>query len=152
MRFIAPLAAVLSFGLAVTPALALVAGKAAQAEAPAAFQQIDADRDGRITRAEFDAARASAFSRADADRDGKLTVSELRALVPAGAGGDRPSRPSREQLERLRGIDRNGDRAIDAAEFGAIGQGLFSRIDANRDGVITPQEAGDLGRALGLGG
>lgn len=152
MRFIASLAAVMSFGLAVTPALAFVAGKAAQADSHAAFQQIDTDRDGRLTRAEFDAARASTFSRADADRNGKLTVSEMRALVPAGAGGDRGARPNREQLERLRGIDGNGDRAIDTAEFGAIGERLFGRLDANRDGAVTPEEAGELGRSLGLGG
>lgn len=152
MRFIAPIAAVMSFGLAVTPALALVAAKAAQVDGPAAFQQIDTDRDGRIARAEFDAARTSTFSRADADRDGKLTVSEIRTLIPAGAGGNRTARPSREQLQRLRSIDRNGDRAIDAGEFSAIGEGLFSRIDANRDGAITPNEAGELGRSLGLGG
>ena len=74
------------------------------------------------------------------------------ALVPAGAGGDRGARPNREQLERLRGIDGNGDRAIDTAEFGAIGERLFGRLDANRDGAVTPEEAGELGRSLGLGG
>ena len=136
---------VMAFGLAVTPAFALVVGKATQDD-PAAFERMDTDRNGQVTRAEFDQARASRFSQADADRNGRLTGQELRALAPGGATRSTGS-PSREQRDGLRAIDQNGDRAIDAAEFAALGGRMFGSADANRDGVITASEAQALAAA-----
>ena len=118
--------------------------------AQALFQQADVDGDGRLSRVEFDAARESRFAQADADHDGRLTLTELRALRPEGASQPR-RRPSMEQIQKLRAIDRNGDRAVDAAEFRAIGAERFASIDRNRDGAVAQDEIADLASALGLG-
>lgn len=115
------------------------------------FQRIDVNNDGRISRAEFDSAREEMFARADADRNGRLTMSELRALRPEGAAAPQ-RRPSMEMLQKLRAIDRNGDRAIDLNEFRALGAERFAAADRNRDGFITPDEIADLVRAMGIGG
>ena len=42
----------------------------------------DADRDGKVTFAEFTARGAEAFTRADTNKDGTVTISELQALKP----------------------------------------------------------------------
>lgn len=44
----------------------------------------DTDRDGVITRAEFDAHSAARFARLDTDKDGRITVEERRAGHPRG--------------------------------------------------------------------
>ncbi len=139
------------------PALATVlaaGGAVAQTAAPQAaqalFQKADVDGDGRLTRAEFDAARQGRFAQADADHDGRLAMTELRALRPEGASQPQ-RRPSMDQIQKLRAIDRNGDRAIDAAEFRAIGDERFASVDRNRDGSIGRDEIAELARGLGLG-
>lgn len=43
---------------------------------------LDADGDGKVTAAEFAAARAGFFDRADADGDGALTLDEMMAFRP----------------------------------------------------------------------
>lgn len=44
-------------------------------------RQLDSNRDGRITRAEYDSAPTLLFDAADADRNGIVTDAELRALA-----------------------------------------------------------------------
>lgn len=136
-------------------AATLVAGAAsAQTAVPEAarvlFQQADVNNDGRLSRIEFDAAREGRFARADTNDDGRLTLSELRALRPEGA--PRPQRrPSREQMQKLRAIDRNNDRAVDINEFRAMGGERFAVVDRNHDGFIARDEIAELVRALGVG-
>ncbi|WP_395945707.1 EF-hand domain-containing protein [Brevundimonas sp.] len=115
------------------------------------FQRIDVNNDGRLSRAEFESAREEMFARADADRNGRLTMSELRALRPEDAPAPQ-RRPGREQLQKLRAIDRNGDRAIDLNEFRSLGGERFATADRNRDGFITREEIAALVQAMGLGG
>lgn len=43
----------------------------------------DADRDGKLTFAEFSARGTEAFNRADANKDGAVTITELQAARPA---------------------------------------------------------------------
>lgn len=144
--------------LPVLPTLAslLLAGAAAAQSAGAdaagvLFQQADLDGNGRLSRVEFDAARETLFARADANRDSRLTLSELRALRPEGSPRPR-RRLGREQFQRLRGIDRNNDRAVDIAEFRAMGAQRFAGADANRDGYIDRGEIAGMALALGVGG
>jgi Ca2+-binding EF-hand superfamily protein len=116
----------------------------------ALFQQADVNNDGRLSRVEFDAAREARFAGADTDRNGRLTMSELRALRPEGAASPQ-RRPSREQIQKLRAIDRNNDRAVDLNEFRATNGDRFAAADRNRDGFITREEIVDLVRSLGVG-
>ena len=143
------------FSALAAAALAGVASPApAQSPADAGralFQRADVNNDGRLSRIEFDAAREGVFARGDADRDGRLTMSELRALRPDGAAAPQ-RRPGRDQIQKLRAIDRNNDRAIDLNEFRALNGERFAAADRNRDGFVTRDEIAELGRALTLGG
>ncbi|OGN50635.1 MAG: hypothetical protein A2352_02965 [Caulobacterales bacterium RIFOXYB1_FULL_67_16] len=130
-----------------SPASAQASGDAGRA----LFQGADVNNDGRLSRVEFDAAREGMFARGDANRDGRLTMSELRALRPEGAAAPQ-RRPSREQIQKLRAIDRNNDRAIDLGEFRAMNGERFAAADRNRDGYIARDEIAELARAMTLGG
>ncbi len=91
----------------------------------------DANHDGVITRAEFDAARAARFAQLDADHNGALSASER----PQWGGGARPAGAA----ERLRG-DANADGSVSRAEWDAEGAHMFARLDANNDGAISQAE------------
>ena len=126
------------------------------------FQRLDANHDGKIDqtdRAERRAGRLQMrFDRLDADRNGALSRNEFAARPALGQG--------RERLEGRRGpgmrrfgmrgqgprmgrgpgfgdgrmadLDRNG--VVTQAEFTASAVQRFERMDANRDGQVTPEE------------
>lgn len=105
--------------------------------------QSDANSDGVLTRAEFDAGRAATFARLDADRNGQLTREEMRAErgERRGRGGWRghrggPGGPG----GGLAGADANNDGNITREEFLARPTEMFNRLDANHDGVISTAE------------
>lgn len=99
--------------------------------------QSDANSDGVLTRAEFDAGREATFARLDADRNGQLTRAEMRA-----ERGDRGSRGRRGGGRHggFEGADANNDGNITREEFLARPTAMFDRIDANHDGVIQASE------------
>ena len=93
-------------------------------------RNLDADKDGRISREEW--LRADRFDRLDANRDGFLTEDELRTrhatLEAPVLIGSRPIR-----------MDENGDGQISQSEWKGQPE-VFSRLDANSDGVLTRDE------------
>lgn len=98
------------------------------------FVDLDTNRDGRLTRAEWHASTA-VFDALDANRDGVLTRAE--AVGTEGAGRD-----------EFRSIDVNSDGTIarDEWHWNAV---AFDRLDANRDGRLSRQEF-DNSPATGL--
>lgn len=130
---------------------AFAAGSALAQQGPrAGFAEADVNNDARLSRLEFDAVRESLFARIDANDDDRLTLQELRNLRPDNAPRAR-QRPDRDQISKLRAIDRNNNRAIDIGEFRALGDQRFATLDRNRDGFITRDEMADLAEAAGLG-
>jgi hypothetical protein len=91
------------------------------------FTAADANHDGNITRAEFDAARAARFAQMDANHDGTLQASEM------------PQRPGGGEHGGMHG-DANSDGSVSRAEFDAQGQRLFTRLDADNNGTISQAE------------
>lgn len=151
--------------------VALIAGVAVVTAAGAAAaqpwmgrggQNADADGDGRISQAEFVAARTAAFARMDADGDGRVTAEEAQA-ARAAARAEMLSR-------RFARLDVDGDGMISRAEFEAGHQGgqcgfhrrgpgreasgegftreqvearaaaMFARMDADGDGYVTSDD------------
>lgn len=122
--------------LAGAAGLALAQDSTAPRERGAAFFQADANSDGAVTRAEFDASRAARFAQLDTNNDGQLTREERRA-----ERGDRGRHGRRGGgLHMLGRADANNDGNITREEFLARPTEMFARLDANGDGVISAAE------------
>jgi Ca2+-binding EF-hand superfamily protein len=117
--------------LAATPALA-------QNVSLDVFDTADTNHDGRITRAEFAAAREKQFDRMDRNHDGAVSKEDFGFLLALA--------PSREQrLDRfIAGADANNDKRVTREEFRASPMRLFDRADTNTDGVVDAAELAAL--------
>ena len=83
------------------------------------FAAIDADQDGKVTRAELDAWRTARLTEADTDKDGKLSPAELKAQVMARVA-ERADDMAARMVTRM---DRDGDGLIAAAERAGVPEG-----------------------------
>jgi hypothetical protein len=103
------------------------------------FAAIDADKDGKITKAELEAHRAARVAAVDADKDGKLSATELKAQAMERAAARADEMVAR-MIERH---DSDGDGLISAAEMaaGPAPGDIFDRIDRDGDGAISMAEA-----------
>lgn len=149
-RFPALIPAALLLALAAPPAPAQVAAKrpAAEPKAPAAtaqkapaasplLAQLDANHDGKITRAEWKGNDVS-FSMLDKNGDGVLTADELAPSVPADPGPS-PEAVRARQEKIFRWMDANHDGRVAKAEWREEAA-KFARLDRNHDGVVTLEE------------
>jgi Ca2+-binding EF-hand superfamily protein len=96
--------------------------------------RLDANHDGAISRAEFLTPVNARFDRLDGDHDGVISPQERQAMPGThprfvGRAGGRPN------------LDTNGDGAVARAEWDAATAAMFERMDANRDGRVTREEA-----------
>lgn len=129
----------------------------AVARADAAFNRLDANRDGRVTAIEAREARGSrrlerqgrAFDRLDTNRDGQISRAEfgqriaMRSERRRARGMEaRRNRPGMvrqgARMERMFGAD-----GVTREAFRARALQRFARVDANRDGAITAAERRD---------
>lgn len=90
----------------------------------------DANKDGKVTRAEFDAAIKARFESSAKDgalsRDAFFHMKEKRADAA-----------NKRRFERL---DTNKDGKVTFEEFKARENKMFARMDTNKDGVISKEE------------
>lgn len=129
--------------LLLVPATGFAADNPATAKSPRAahFSKADANRDGKLSRAEVERAMphlSGSFASIDTDKDGQLSRRELRAWKKAHRG-ERQAKAA----QRFRHADTDGDGAISRAEAEQHAPRLarrFDRIDGNRDGKLTPDE------------
>jgi Ca2+-binding EF-hand superfamily protein len=112
--------------------------------AGAKFTEADSNHDGNISQSEWQSARLreanEAFQRIDANRDGKLSRTEMeQARGQRREHGER----FREQRERMRSLDTDGDQQLSRAEIGDQMPRLaanFDNLDSNRDGKLSRDE------------
>jgi Ca2+-binding EF-hand superfamily protein len=110
------------------------------------FARFDTDQDGRITLEEFEASRKDRFANADQNSDGSISRDELIAAIVARAS-DRAETVAERMFSRL---DADDDGLISADEIPADRAAtLFARLDANGDGSIVLAEIGELRRGRG---
>jgi Ca2+-binding EF-hand superfamily protein len=130
-----------------TPALAQRAAPAPAAPTPAPqpaanlivepvgmmIAAFDADGDGRVTRAEFDAGLRHSFDAIDTDRKGSLSYIGFGDWAERWLG-------NRNALPSPFEVDRDGDNRISFAELADRFDLFFARFDLDKDGVITRAE------------
>lgn len=102
------------------------------------LDRLDADKDGKITAAEYTAGSKTAFDKLDANADGKVTAAEMDAAYttskPAVGAAKAPSG------ERIKALDTDGDGSLSSVEHEAGSRTMFDKLDANKDGSLTAEE------------
>jgi Ca2+-binding EF-hand superfamily protein len=124
----------LAAGLALLAAPAAFAGK----DADRHFKMMDADGDGRISRAEHAAGARKMFDQSDANRDGVVTAAEMDAA--ALARGEKTSRDDKSSAEKIKVIDQDGDGRLSLAEHEAGTERMFAAMDKDADGFLSREE------------
>ncbi len=133
---------------AAAPASAPAAGQPGQPGQGRHHPKLDANGDGVIDRAE--AAKmprfAEQFDQLDANRDGRISADERPQRR-----GDRMGRGPGGPGDRMAALDANGDGAIDRAEAAKAPRlsQQFDKLDANRDGRLSADERPKHGRGEG---
>ncbi len=98
------------------------------------FKALDGDGDGKLTKAEVDAARGKPMLLliADANKDGAVTKEELAKAFASRRG---------QVSERVfQALDADKDGKIGTAEWQAAGERRFARLDRNKDGDVTADD------------
>jgi hypothetical protein len=94
----------------------------------------DTNGDGMLSKTEAASLPriAANFDAIDANHDGQVTLDELHAFMKArhGQAGQR----------MFKSADANGDGKVSREEFLAQAAARFDKLDANKDGVLTPDE------------
>lgn len=105
------------------------------------FARYDADHDGKVSLAEYEAGRMMQFKRMDTDGNGSLSFAEIDAASAAAAQRGGPMADMmKARNDALKAADTNGDQSISADEFKAYVDAEFKKIDANNDGFLTEDE------------
>lgn len=98
------------------------------------FEALDADGDGKITRAEMEARAEARFAALDTDDSGTLTAQEIRARAEARLA-DRTAR----MIER-RDTNEDGVLSLEELSKDARSDRMFTRLDTNDDGAVSRVE------------
>jgi Ca2+-binding EF-hand superfamily protein len=134
-----------SAGVALGYVVGSADAEACAEHADASFEGMDLDHDGRISASEHAAATRRMFATMDRNADGKVSATEMDA-AQAQVTGRKPARGDLGSAEKIRTIDRNGDRALSAQEHDDGAKMMFARMDANKDGRLSRAEF-DAGHA-----
>ncbi len=90
------------------------------------FQEMDTDKDGKLSRQEVDAAAEKVFKEADKDRDGYLSEQEFKAIQGARS--------------KFKDLDKNRDGKLSMDELGKSADRRFQHLDRNKDGSLDGLE------------
>lgn len=112
---------------------------------PQWFTDIDKDKKGEVSRADFVKYRMKSFDDLDVDKDGKLTVEEFVKVaeppfskdVPGGPTVDDRRNRARTEFQTL---DTNRDGFVERAEAEALVHSEFNQYDTDRDNKVTEPE------------
>ena len=124
--------------------LSLLAATAVHAQSGPGMRGPDADGDGVITAAEYEASVLQRFERLDANKDGVIDAAEIEALKQRiaereGQGGPGGGFGGR-MLTQLQAQDADKDGKITKEEALAAGRAQFAALDKNGDGKLTTEE------------
>jgi Ca2+-binding EF-hand superfamily protein len=121
-------------------ATAAVAFNAVAAEpAPSEFRAMDANHDGKVSRDEHAAAAKGLFTAMDASKDGRVTAAEMDAAYER-VTGQKPKTGDMPAAEKIKVIDKDGDRVLTADEHAMGSRSMFDAMDTDKDGALTEAE------------
>ncbi|KEZ78935.1 EF-hand domain-containing protein [Salinisphaera hydrothermalis] len=103
----------------------------------------DTNQDGKISRAEANAAQDRAFTKLDTNGDGTVDEKEFDAGqpgLPADATEQDKQRRHQVIASWFKHMDANGDGKISRSEYRKALQPYFDRLDTNGDGYISKDE------------
>lgn len=135
----------ITFATGAAIALTVLVGGAALAQTTdrtARSLRADADGDGRVSRAEFVAARINRLTAIDADRDGSVSAEERRSGID--------TRRNQRVSARFETLDKDGDGSLSREEFMTHHEGRGRGPGAGRAGRdvgygMGPRESGRAG-------
>ncbi|HSQ95226.1 MAG TPA: EF-hand domain-containing protein [Croceibacterium sp.] len=127
-----------------------VSREAFRANSGTEFDRIDANKDGKLSKAEIEqnrravwlaqakARNSALFKQLDLDHNGSLSADEFAHLI-----GQPPAFDAQPIITRM---DTNHDGQVSREEFLAAEVADFDRLDTNKDGIVTRAEI-DASRA-----
>jgi len=107
------------------------------------WKDADANQDGAVDRAEFDAQGASHFKELDANGDGFVSADELKAFHDAQRAKFEATKGDRA-AEMIKHFDKDNDGKLSEAEWPAKRKLTFADADANKDGAVTADEVANM--------
>jgi Ca2+-binding EF-hand superfamily protein len=112
---------------------------------PTWFAEIDVDKKGEITRADFLKYRMKTFDQLDTNKDGKLTLDEFLKVAEPPFSGDAPNGPTLEERRQrakaeFDNLDTNRDGFVERPEIQAVINTEFNQYDTDRDNTLTEAE------------
>ncbi|MFO1157332.1 MAG: EF-hand domain-containing protein [Reyranellaceae bacterium] len=112
---------------------------------PMWFVEIDVNKKGEVTRAEFLKYRMKSFDELDANKDGKLSIEEFTKVAEPPYSHDIPNGPSLEERRNrakaeFNNLDTNRDGFVERAEAEALVHSEFNQYDTDRDNKVTEPE------------
>lgn len=110
-------------------------------EADTHFKKMDANGDGKISRAEHAAGAKQMFALCDANRDGTVNAAEMDAAM--AAQGMKAEKDDKTSAEKIAVIDHNSDGKLTAAEHEAGSGKMFALMDKDADGSLTKAECAE---------
>jgi Ca2+-binding EF-hand superfamily protein len=107
----------------------------------AGMEMMDTNGDGQLSRDEHSAGARKMFETMDADKDGKVTATEMEAAHAQMAGKDmKKMKGHMSAAEKIKVVDTNGDGVLTAQEHATGATTMFDKMDTNKDGVLTKAE------------
>lgn len=130
------------------------AGTAAPAPAPQAnapiplpswFTEIDTEKKGEVSRADFLKYRMRTFMELDTNKDGKLSLDEFLKVAEPPFSHDAPNLPNLEERKarartEFQNLDTDRNGFVERAEAEALVHAEFNQYDMDRDNKITEPE------------
>jgi len=122
--------------------LSLLGAAAAHAQLGSGMRGPDADGDGIVTAAEYEAFALQRFERMDANKDGVIDAAELEAIKQRFAQREGQGGPGGggRMLAQLAAQDADKDGRITRDEALAASRAQFTAFDKDGDGKLTGDE------------